>query len=88
MAFIEITATEDVLRALYGMPDVRIVKTSFQPGDYETWTCSAYCSDEAVDAVTALGAKVRILLSTEQDAQQWQRVATDIARVQAERGER
>lgn len=88
MSLVQITAGRAILDALLDVPDLNVVMSSVEPRGPDRWKVAAYASDAAVEAATALGAQVRVVLPTADDAAQRQDTAATIARERAERGER
>lgn len=87
MGLVQIIVPEENVRELMNVPDLNIVRSSVEPRGEGRWKVAAYASDAAIDAATALGAEVRVMLPTEQDVEHRQQIATTIAALRAERGE-
>jgi hypothetical protein len=87
MGLVQIIGAEEIVRALMNVPDLNIVRSSVEPRGVGRWKVAAYASDEAIDAATALGAEVQVVLSTERDVQHRQQIASTIAQLRTERGE-
>lgn len=87
MGLVQIIVPEEIVRELMNVPDLNVVRSSVESRGEGRWKVAAYASDEAIEAATALGAEVRVMLPTEQDVEQRQQVATTIADLRAERGE-
>jgi hypothetical protein len=87
MGLVQITGTEEIIRAVMNVPDLNIVQSSVEPRSEEQWKVAAYASDDAIDAATALGAEVQVVLPTNQDIEHRQQIAGTIAQLLIERGE-
>ncbi|MDQ4104697.1 MAG: hypothetical protein M3186_13665 [Actinomycetota bacterium] len=87
MGLVQITGTEEIVRAVMNVPDLNIVQSSVEPRGEGKWKVAAYASDDAIDAATALGAEVQVVLPTDRDIEHRQQIAGTIAQLRAERGE-
>lgn len=87
MGLVQVTGNDEIVRALTAIPGLNIVRSSVEPRGEGKWKVAAYASDEAIEAATALGAEVRVLLPTELDVQHRRETAAALARVRSERGE-
>ena len=59
MGLVQITGTEEIVRAVMNVPDLNIVQSRVEPRGEGQRKVAAYASDDAIDAATALGAEVR-----------------------------
>jgi hypothetical protein len=87
MGLVQITGTEEIVRAVMNVPDLNIVQSSVEPRGEGQWKVAAYASDDAIDAATALGAEVQVVLPTNRDIEHRQQIARTIAQLRTERGE-
>jgi hypothetical protein len=87
MGLVQIIGAEEVVRAVMNVPDLNIVQSSVEPRGEGKWKVAAYASDDAIDAATALGAEVQVMLPTERDIEHRQQITDTIAQLRTERGE-
>ncbi|AUY52592.1 hypothetical protein [Streptomyces sp. CB01881] len=87
MSLVQIEGSEDVLRAVQGIPELHLVRSSLEARSDYQYKVAAYASDRAVEAAVAQGAQVTVLLSSEGVDEHRARTSAVIGRGYAERGE-
>ncbi|MFD0275367.1 hypothetical protein ACFVHB_15880 [Kitasatospora sp. NPDC127111] len=87
MSLVQIEGSEEVLRAVQGIPELHLVRSSLETRADYRYKVAAYASDQAVEAAVAQGAEVTVLLSSEDAADHHARMSAVIGQGYAERGE-
>ncbi|MCU7821143.1 hypothetical protein [Kitasatospora sp. DSM 101779] len=87
MSLVQIEGSEEVLRAVQGIPELHLVRSSLEARSDDRYKVAAYASDQAVEAAVAQGAQVTVMLSSEGVDEHHARMSAVIGQGYAERGE-